>query len=140
MEKRDKNVKIWVNGTFDVLHVGHIKLLEYASRFGNVRVGIDRDDRVKILKGENRPFNSWEDRAEMMNSIKYVDSVVGFSTDEELISEIEKWQPKIMVIGSDYRNKKIIGSDLVDIILFYDKIENYSTTKILENDKSISSW
>ena len=127
----NNDIKVWVNGTFDVLHIGHIRLLEYASKFGKLRVGIDTDERVRKLKGLNRPFNSWEDRVDMMQSIKYVDSVVGFSTDEELKKEIEKWSPKIMVIGSDYMNKKIIGSELIDIIFYYDRIGDHSTTKIL---------
>ena len=55
-------MKVWVNGTFDVLHVGHVKLLEFASQFGILRVGIDTDKRVKELKGDDRPFNNQEDR------------------------------------------------------------------------------
>ena len=56
------NKKVWVNGTFDVLHIGHLKLLEFASTYGELRVGIDTDKRVKELKGNDRPFNNTEDR------------------------------------------------------------------------------
>jgi len=54
--------KVWVNGTFDVLHAGHLKMLEYAKSLGVLVVGIDSDKRVKELKGESRPFNNVEDR------------------------------------------------------------------------------
>lgn len=124
-------MRIWVNGTFDVLHIGHLRLIQYSNSFGDVRVGIDKDIRVKELKGDNRPINNWFDRVEMMRSIKYVDSVVGFSTDEELREEIKKWGADIMIVGSDYKNKPVIGSELVKEVLFFDKIGNHSTTKII---------
>jgi D-beta-D-heptose 7-phosphate kinase/D-beta-D-heptose 1-phosphate adenosyltransferase len=126
-------MRIWVNGTFDVLHIGHLRLVQYANSFGDVRVGIDKDIRVKELKGDNRPINNWFDRVEMMRSIKYVDSVVGFSTDEELRDEIKKWNPDIMIVGSDYKDKVVIGSELVKKVLFFDKIGNHSTTKIISH-------
>lgn len=127
-------MRVWVNGTFDVLHVGHIKLLEFANRFGDVRVGIDSDDRVKELKGNSRPFNKWEDRAYFMSSIKYVHTVVEFSNDEELREEIKFWSPDFMVIGSDYKNKQIIGSEYAKEIIFFDRIDGYSTSNILGDD------
>ena len=126
-------MRIWVNGTFDVLHIGHLRLIQYANSFGDVRVGIDKDIRVKELKGDNRPINNWFDRIEMMRSIKYVDSVVGFSTDEELRDEIKKWNPDIMIVGSDYKDKPVIGSELVKEVLFFDKIGGHSTTKIINH-------
>jgi rfaE bifunctional protein nucleotidyltransferase chain/domain len=133
-----KDLKVWVNGTFDVLHRGHIELLEYASKFGIVRVGIDTDERVRTLKGKSRPINRWSDRAYLLRSIKFVDSVVPFSSDNELEIEIALWGPKYMVVGSDYKDKKVIGSHLCDNVLFFDRIESYSSTKIINYDKNIS--
>ena len=126
-------MRIWVNGTFDVLHIGHLRLLQYANSFGDVRVGIDKDIRVKELKGDDRPINNWFDRIEMMRSIKNVESVVGFSTDEELRNEIKKWNPDIIIVGSDYKDKQVIGSELVKEVLFFDKIGDHSTTKIINH-------
>ena len=80
--------KVWVNGSFDILHVGHLRLLEYASLFGEVRVGVDTDERIKEKKGSNRPFNTLEDRVEFLYGIKYVTDVVTFGSDEELIEEL----------------------------------------------------
>lgn len=134
LERRFTNMKVWVNGTFDVIHPAHIKLIEFASTFGNVRIGIDSDERVRLLKGNNRPYFKWDDRAYQIKSLKYVDSVVEFTTDEELRNEIKNWNPDIMVIGSDYKNKYIVGSDLVSEIIFFKRIDGYSTTNILNND------
>jgi len=125
-------MKVWVNGTFDVLHRGHIELIQYAYNFGDVRVGIDYDKRVKEFKGNDRPINSFEDRKLLMESIKYVDSVVGFGTDKELENKIKEWKAEIMVIGSDYKNKQIIGSHLFKDIIYFDRIERYSSTEIIE--------
>jgi len=133
MERRFSKVKVWVNGTFDVLHIGHIKLLEFASKFGEVRVGIDTDERVKQFKGDLRPINNINDRIDFMNSIKYVNSSVSFSTDEELCNRIKEWNADIIVVGSDYRYKKVIGSNLVKKVIFFDKLDGYSSTKIIEN-------
>jgi cytidyltransferase-like protein len=133
MEGRFTKVRVWVNGTFDVLHIGHIKLLEFASQFGEVRVGIDTDERVKEFKGELRPINTIKDRIDFMNSIKYVNSSVSFSTDEELCDRIKEWNTDIIIIGNDYKDKRVIGSHLVKEVIFFDKIDGYSSTKIIEN-------
>ena len=129
-------MKVWVNGTFDVLHIGHMKLLEYASTFGTVRVGIDSDERVRQKKGKDRPFNTLEDRMEFMNGIKYVDSVVSFNSDESLIDCIKNWNTDILVIGGDYEYKQIIGVEFVEKVYFFNKIENKSTSKILSYDSN----
>ncbi len=131
MEGRFSEIRVWVNGTFDVLHIGHIRLLEFASKYGKVRVGVDSDDRVKLFKGENRPFNKLSDRIQFLKSIKFVESVVSFNSDLELRDQIKSWKSDLIIIGSDYKDKKIIGSDLAEII-YFDRLEDYSTTKILE--------
>ena len=128
--------KIWVNGTFDVMHIGHIKLLEHASSLGIVRVGLDTDDRIQQKKGPNRPVNTLQDRIDFMKSIKYVDSVVSFSSNKELEQRIQEWDADIMVIGDDYEYHEIIGNHLVNTISFFDKIENKSTTKILNHENN----
>lgn len=129
-------MRIWVNGTFDVMHVGHIKLLEYASSLGIVRVGLDTDERVKLKKGPNRPVNTLQDRIDFIKSIKYVDSVVSFGSDEELKKSIQEWDAEIMVIGDDYQYHEIIGNQFVNSISFFDKIANKSTTKILKHENN----
>ncbi len=128
-------MKVWVNGTFDVMHVGHIKLLEQASRLGTVRVGVDTDERIRTKKGPTRPVNTLEDRMEFMKSIRYVDSVVSFGSNEELENRIKEWDADIMVIGNDYKYHEIIGGHLVEKVFFFDKIEGKSTTNILKHER-----
>jgi len=124
-------MKVWVNGTFDVVHIGHIKLLEFANSFGSVTVGLDTDERVRTKKGESRPFNLLVDRMRFISSIRFVDDVVSFGTDDELINQIKIFNPDVMVIGSEYRNKQIIGLEHVSRIEFFEKIDGYSSSKIL---------
>jgi D-beta-D-heptose 7-phosphate kinase/D-beta-D-heptose 1-phosphate adenosyltransferase len=133
MERRFSKMRVWVNGTFDVLHIGHIELLKFASVFGKVRVGIDTDSRVKQFKGDGRPVNTWKDRIKLMESIRYVYDVVGFSTDDELRQQIKDWETDVMIVGSDYKDKNVIGSELVNEVIFFDRIEGYSTTNTLKN-------
>jgi len=124
---------IWVNGCFDVLHRGHIELLEYARSLGNrLVVGIDTDDRVKASKGPFRPFNHLEDRKYFLESIRHVDKVVSYSTEQQLRNHLVENKIDIMVIGSDWRGKKIVGQECCNELIFFDRIGNYSTTKILE--------
>jgi D-beta-D-heptose 7-phosphate kinase/D-beta-D-heptose 1-phosphate adenosyltransferase len=130
--------KIWVNGTFDILHIGHVRLLEYAYIFGSVRVGIDTDERIKEKKGKDRPYNTLEDRIEFLYSIKYIDSVVTFDSNEELINQIREYQPDMMVIGDDYNYNNIIGIEYIPEVRFFPKVEGKSTTKILNYGKTNS--
>ena len=131
--------KVWVNGAFDVLHIGHIKLLEYAKSLGSVRVGLDTDTRIKMLKGENRPVNTLRDRVDFLHAIKHVNSVAVFDTEERLIDLIKLYEPDYMVIGSDYRDKRIIGREYVKEVVFFDRIADKSTTNILQHEKDISN-
>jgi D-beta-D-heptose 7-phosphate kinase/D-beta-D-heptose 1-phosphate adenosyltransferase len=72
---------------------------------------------------------------EMLNSLRFVDEVVGFGSEQELIDEIKEYEPDIMVIGSDYKGKRIIGAEYVKDVIFFDRIPNISTTSILEYEK-----
>ena len=127
------SVCVWTNGCFDILHRGHIELFKYAKSLGNyLVVGVDTDERVRMSKGSSRPINKLEDRVAMLRSIKYIDEVVTFSNDEELVTQLFLSQSKIIVVGSDYKNKKVIGSDFVKRTEFFDRIPDYSTTSILE--------
>jgi len=126
--------KIIVNGTFDILHIGHIKLLEFAKGFPDayVYVLIDSDQRVRRLKGPSRPINNEYDRASMLFALKSVDRVRIFDTDNELAELIKNYSPDIMVKGSDYKDKPIIGSEYCKDIMFYDRTE-HSTTKTIQD-------
>ena len=128
-------MKVWINGTFDILHIGHIRLLNFAKSFGSIRVGLDTDERVREKKGIQRPFNKLEYRMEFISAIAGVDSVVSFGTDDELRNCIKEYEPDVMIIGGEYKYKEIIGLEHVSHIEFFDKIEGISTTKILKDEK-----
>lgn len=120
-----------VNGTFDIVHTGHVYLLNFARRLGtNLLVAIDSDRRVKELKGANRPINSELERKLLLENLKSVDQVEIFDTDEELIDIIKTCA--IMVKGSDYINQPIIGKNLVPVI-FFERVNGYSTTNKIES-------
>jgi D-beta-D-heptose 7-phosphate kinase/D-beta-D-heptose 1-phosphate adenosyltransferase len=125
-------MKIFVNGTFDLLHRGHLQMLQYAKSLGDhLLVAIDTDSRVKELKGIYRPINDQYDRSYILESLKCVDTVYFFGNDEELIDLIKSYEPDIMVKGADYRNKPIIGSQYCKEIKFYEHTE-HSTTDIIQ--------
>jgi D-beta-D-heptose 7-phosphate kinase/D-beta-D-heptose 1-phosphate adenosyltransferase len=127
-----KPTKVFVNGTFDVLHYGHFKLLEAASQLGDMLyVAIDTDERIKEKKGEHRPFHSLIERKEMLESIKYINKVFSFSSDEDLITLIRAVNPDVYVIGSDYKGKPIVGEKYLRNIVFIPRLEKFSTTKIM---------
>lgn len=129
--------KVVVNGTFDILHVGHIELLRHAKSYPNayVLVLIDSDRRVSELKGPSRPINNVEERIAMLMALRYVDAVNTFDSDEELALHIRNWNPDVMVKGSDYKDKPIIGAEYCKEIYFYERLEAFSTTQKIQDIK-----
>lgn len=128
--------RVFVNGTFDVIHSGHLNLLNYAKSLGDVLyVGIDSDERVKQLKGSDRPINSEKDRKFLLENLKSVDEVNIFSSDEELSNLVRAVSPHHMVVGNDYINKPVIGSEYAEQLRFYAKIDGYSSTNIINKIK-----
>lgn len=124
---------VFVNGTFDVLHPGHMALLEYAKSLGDrLFVAIDCDHRVRKLKGQERPVNDSYVRKLMLESIRWVDEVIIFGSDEDLDSLVMKIRPRHMVVGSDYKDKLVIGSRWAKQLHFFDKIDGYSTTNTIQ--------
>ena len=121
---------VFTNGCFDVLHRGHVELLKYSKSLGTVVVGLNSDQSVKNLKGENRPFFSEEDRKFMLESCKYVDEVIIFN-EETPYNLIKRINPDIIVKGGDYKSDDVVGNDIAKVKIF-NYIDGYSTTKILE--------
>lgn len=126
-------MKIVVNGTFDIVHRGHLELLNYAKSLGShLLVCIDTDSRVKELKGLSRPINNQNDRKFLLENLKSVDTVLFFDSANELENILKNYEPDIMVKGSDYKDKPIVGSQYCKEIFFIDLLNGYSTTNIIQ--------
>ena len=137
--KADRKKIVFTNGCFDLLHVGHIRYLAQAKKLGDfLIIGLNSDSSVKELKGEDRPINSFEDRAILLSAIESVDSVIMFEeqTPENLIKDIV---PDILVKGGDYNIEDIVGYQTVmqnggqvKTLSFYD---GYSSTNYINKIK-----
>ena len=124
-----------VNGTFDILHRGHIEMLNYAKSLGYaLLVAIDTDRRVKELKGESRPINNQEDRKFHLRNLKSVDQVRFFDSKEELIEIMKEYQPDVYVKGSDWKkDKPSTAEQYCNKVIYYDRVGDYSTTNIIQS-------
>ena len=137
--KAERKKIVFTNGCFDLLHVGHIRYLAQAKKLGDfLIIGLNSDSSVKELKGEDRPINSFEDRATLLSAIESVDSVIMFEeqTPENLIKNIV---PDILVKGGDYNIEDIVGYQTiiqnggqVKTLSFYD---GYSSTNYINKIK-----
>jgi D-beta-D-heptose 7-phosphate kinase/D-beta-D-heptose 1-phosphate adenosyltransferase len=129
--KQNKKV-VFTNGCFDILHKGHVSYLNNAKALGDVLiVGVNSDDSVRRLKGENRPINNHDDRAYILSALECVDYVVIF--DEDTPYElIERVKPDILVKGADYEGKEVVGSDIAKETVLIDFVEGKSTTSTIE--------
>ena len=130
---------VFTNGCFDILHVGHVKYLEVAKRYGDVLIlGLNADSSVRKLKGPTRPINTQDDRAYILASLESVDYVVIFEeeTPYELIKLIK---PHVLVKGGDYEGKEVVGQDIADELKLVQFVDGKSTTntikRIQENEK-----
>lgn len=122
--------RIFVNGSFDVIHVGHLKLLNYARSLGDyLLVAIDTDRRIKELKGSTRPINSTYERKTLLQNLRCVDEVQLFDNDDQFRTIVEAYKPSVIVKGSDHRHTSKLSHELCDEVIFYERFGDYSTTK-----------
>ena len=129
---RTKGSKIvFTNGCFDILHRGHVSYLDVAKSYGDVLIlGLNSDESVKRLKGDNRPINNQEDRGFILAALESVDYVVNFSEDTpyDLISIVK---PDVLVKGADYEGCDVVGSDIAKEVKLVTFIDGKSTTKTI---------
>ena len=126
---------VFTNGCFDIIHRGHIELLKFCKGSGNrVIVGLNSDESVRQLKGENRPLVGQDDRKIILESIRFVDEVIIFD-DLTPYSLIKSLNPDVIVKGSDYNKESVVGNDLCEVVIF-ELIDGYSTTETIQDISS----
>jgi rfaE bifunctional protein nucleotidyltransferase chain/domain len=143
-------MNIWVNGCFDILHTGHIDLLWYAKMFdidkdeplyihrlNKLIVGLDSDERVKQLKGENRPINDINTRLTIMQNLRMVDEVFIFSTDDELRQLIKDLNIDYVIVGDHYRDREVIGAENAKYGAAFYPTDDRSTTNVIDKIKKL---
>jgi rfaE bifunctional protein nucleotidyltransferase chain/domain len=125
---------VWTNGCFDIVHLGHLALFQYAKSLGdNLIVGVDCDARVKQRKGSHRPIHSQEQRIEFLKHIKHIDKILLFDSNLSLKEHIKNNNIDTIVVGDDYKDQEVIGSELVNTVKFFPKLSNFSTSLIHES-------
>ncbi|MEZ4742015.1 MAG: D-glycero-beta-D-manno-heptose 1-phosphate adenylyltransferase [Bdellovibrionota bacterium] len=135
-----KKKVVFTNGCFDILHAGHVTYLEKAKAKGDILViGINSDESIKRIKGASRPLIPLEQRQTMLAALQCVDFVVSFSDDTPL-SLIEYLQPDILIKGSDYQEKNIVGAEFVKntggAVEVIDLVPGISTTEIIRRARN----
>jgi rfaE bifunctional protein nucleotidyltransferase chain/domain len=131
---------IFTNGCFDILHFGHLSILEQAKKLGDfLIVGLNSDISVKKIKGDSRPINSEEFRSTILSFFEIVDLVVIFDEDTPL-ELIKLLNPDLIVKGGDYTSDSIVGREIVEErggkVVVLPTVEGYSTTSIINKIKS----
>ncbi|MBM3435493.1 MAG: D-glycero-beta-D-manno-heptose 1-phosphate adenylyltransferase [Bacteroidetes bacterium] len=130
---------VFTNGCFDILHLGHLDYLSQAKSLGNILIiGLNTDNSIMRIKGKGRPVTDQNSRSQILTALRFVDAVIFFDEDTpyNLIKEIK---PDILVKGSDYQNREIVGADIVEEygggVTTIDFLEGYSTSSIIEKIK-----
>lgn len=127
---------VFTNGCFDLIHLGHIDYLAKAAAEGTMLiVGLNTDESVKRIKGDQRPIKDEQSRALSLAAFGFVDAVILFNEDTPK-KLIEIVQPDILIKGKDYETKDIVGADIVEKkggkVITMDFIEGYSTSAIID--------
>lgn len=126
--------KIFLNGTFDVLHIGHLKIINYAKSLGDyLMVAIDTDKRIQELKGPYRPINDVYERKTFLQNIKAVDEVQVFNSEDDLIHILVAYKPDIIVKGGDHRETSKLAKKYCKEVVFYDRFGDYSSTRKIQS-------
>ena len=126
------NKIVWCNGTFDILHPGHIELLKIGKSLGDkLIVATDTDEKIRQDKGPSKPINNLCDRVSMLQAIKYIDEVFYFNDRKELEGLIELYSPDILLLGDDWRGGDVVGVQYAKEVRFLPRL-NYSSTDIIK--------
>lgn len=133
---RNNNNIVFTNGCFDILHSAHIKLLQYSKKQGDILVvGLNSDESIKRIKGEERPINNQEERINILSLFDFVDYIIVFN-DDTPFNILKTLKPDILIKGSDYTIDNILGREFCKEIKLFHFIENKSTSLIVKKIKS----
>lgn len=133
------NDLVFTNGCFDIIHRGHVEYLNQAKSLGkSLIIGVNSDASVRRIKGEGRPINNESDRAFVLSNLKCVDAVIIFDEDTPY-NLINALRPDFLVKGGDWKEKQIVGSDIVKSyngkVYSLKYVDSYSTTNIIDKIK-----
>ena len=124
---------VWTNGTFDILHPGHIELFKVARSLGDkVIVATDTDEKIKADKGDHKPVNDLCYRVAMLEAIKYIDVVLTFGDRKELEGLIQLYSPDILILGDDWRNGDVVGRKYAKEVRFLPRVGGYASSNIVK--------
>ena len=124
---------VWTNGTFDILHPGHIQLFKVARSLGDkVIVATDTDEKIKKDKGDHKPLNDLKYRVAMLESIKYIDVVLTFGDRPELEGLIQLYNPDILILGDDWRYGDVVGREHAKEVRFLPRVGGYASSNTIK--------
>lgn len=130
--KKQKKSVVFTNGCFDILHAGHIKILDFCKKKGDLLVlGLNNDSSVRKIKGKGRPINNQKDRAMVLSALESIDAICFFGekTPHNLIKLVK---PDILVKGGDYTKDEVVGNDIAKKVVIYPLIKGKSTTGVIK--------
>ena len=129
---------VWTNGTFDILHPGHIELFKVARALGDkVIVATDTDEKIKSDKGDHKPVNDLCYRVAMLEAIKYIDVVHTFGSRQQLEDLIQLYEPDILLLGDDWRDGDVVGWEHAMETRFLPRVGGYSSSKTINKIQNL---
>lgn len=133
--KKEGKKIVFTNGCFDILHAGHVRIIEFSKSQGDLLIlGLNTDASIKRLKGQSRPINKEKDRAIVVSSLQAVDGVVLFKEDTPL-NLIKIIKPDILVKGADYTKENVVGREYAGKVVLCPLVKGKSTTNIIKKAK-----
>ena len=133
-----KNKKIgFTCSCFDLLHAGHIIMLEDAKeQCDYLIVGLQSDPTIDRPDTKNKPIQTLKERKIQLDAIKYIDEIIIYKSEKELYELLQKIKPNVRILGSDYINQSFTGDDLNIKIYYHQRTHNYSSSSLRERIKN----
>ena len=129
---------VWTNGTFDILHPGHMQLFKVARSLGDkVIVATDTDEKIKKDKGDYKPVNDLCYRVAMLEAIKYIDVVLTFGDRKELEGMIQLYNPDILLLGDDWQGGDVVGIEHAKGVRFLPRVGGYASSKTVKKIQNL---